>query len=205
MPSGSRPLAGSSSTSTGGSPSSAAASAEPLPHAERVAADPPVRRRRRGRPGRAPRRHRSASMPAATAITRRWSRAVRPGWKPVASSDGADRARRVVEVGVGPAADQWRCPRSGATRPSSIRSVVVLPAPLGPRKPVTGPGVRPRRSRSSTATTVPEPLGQPLEDDLRGVHAKFPSPSGRTQKCEGRDGTGQGSVRRRVRPYPSAA
>ena len=31
-------------------------------------------------------------------------------------------------------------PAVGVTRPSSIRSVVVLPAPLGPRNPVTLPG-----------------------------------------------------------------
>ena len=31
-------------------------------------------------------------------------------------------------------------PVVGAARPTRIRSVVVLPAPLGPRKPVTRPG-----------------------------------------------------------------
>src|SRR5215470_7406265 len=45
-------------------------------------------------------------------------------------------------------------PLSGAARPSSIRSVVVLPAPLGPRKPVTRPGPT-SKLKPSTATTVP--------------------------------------------------
>jgi hypothetical protein len=45
-------------------------------------------------------------------------------------------------------------PLVGAVRPSSIRSVVVLPAPLGPRKPVTRPGPT-SKLRLSTAVTVP--------------------------------------------------
>src|SRR6516164_10761963 len=45
-------------------------------------------------------------------------------------------------------------PLVGAARPSSIRSVVVLPAPLGPRKPVTRPGPT-SKLRPSTAVTVP--------------------------------------------------
>ena len=56
MPAGSRPLAGSSRISTGGSPSRAWASAEPLPHAEGVAAHPPVGELRERRPARAARR-----------------------------------------------------------------------------------------------------------------------------------------------------
>ena len=53
MPAGSRPFAGSSRISTGGSPSRACASAEPLPHAEGVAADPAVGELAQRRPGRA--------------------------------------------------------------------------------------------------------------------------------------------------------
>ena len=46
---------------------------------------------------------------------------------------------------------------SGCMRPRSIRSVAVLPAPFGPRKPVTEPGstVKPR---SETACTSPNDL-----------------------------------------------
>src|SRR5215472_13717119 len=45
-------------------------------------------------------------------------------------------------------------PLVGAARPSSIRSVVVLPAPLGPRKPVTRPGPT-SKLKPSTAVTAP--------------------------------------------------
>src|SRR4051812_35520982 len=48
-------------------------------------------------------------------------------------------------------------PEVGRTRPSSMRRVVVLPAPLGPRKPVTRPGAT-SNERSSTARTVPNDL-----------------------------------------------
>src|SRR5215471_1766278 len=45
-------------------------------------------------------------------------------------------------------------PLSGAARPSSIRKVVVLPAPFGPRNPVTRPGPT-SKLRPSTAVTGP--------------------------------------------------
>src|SRR3954465_13385897 len=48
-------------------------------------------------------------------------------------------------------------PLVGSTRPSSILSVVDLPAPLGPRKPVTAPS-RTVKLRSSTAATSPKRL-----------------------------------------------
>src|SRR3954447_13548141 len=48
-------------------------------------------------------------------------------------------------------------PALGRTRPSSIRSVVVLPAPLGPRKPYTSPR-RTVRSTASTAVRGPKVL-----------------------------------------------
>jgi hypothetical protein len=57
---------------------------EALAHAEREAADPPV-----GGVGEADLAStlstRRAGRPAAVASTRRWLRAVRPGWKPLAS------------------------------------------------------------------------------------------------------------------------
>src|ERR1700677_1026864 len=52
-------------------------------------------------------------------------------------------------------------PAEGCTSPSSMRSVVVLPEPLGPRKPVTRPGAT-LKERSSTATTGPKCLVRPL-------------------------------------------
>src|ERR671911_721454 len=51
-------------------------------------------------------------------------------------------------------------PPVGVTRPSSMRRVVVLPAPLGPRKPVTEPGST-VKLRSSTARTWPKFLDRP--------------------------------------------
>jgi hypothetical protein len=54
-------------------------------------------------------------------------------------------------------------PPSGATSPASIRSVVVLPTPVGPTKPVTWPdGERHAVQRLHAA----EPLEQP--GDLNG-------------------------------------
>src|SRR5690606_13738853 len=41
-------------------------------------------------------------------------------------------------------------PACGRVRPHSIRSVVDLPAPLGPRKPVTVPGSHVNETRSTT-------------------------------------------------------
>ena len=51
-------------------------------------------------------------------------------------------------------------PAVGATSPSSIRRVVVFPAPLGPRSPTTRPGAS-CTVRSSTATTSPKRLVRP--------------------------------------------
>ena len=45
-------------------------------------------------------------------------------------------------------------PEDGASRPTIMRIVVDLPAPLGPRKPVTRPG-RTWKLRSSTASVSP--------------------------------------------------
>ena len=85
MPSGSRPLEGSSSTSTSGSPSRAAARPRrcrmPMlysPARLRAAAGMPVSSSSSST-------RRSGTDPA-SARTRRWSRPLRPGWKFVASS-----------------------------------------------------------------------------------------------------------------------
>src|SRR6266702_1038629 len=51
-------------------------------------------------------------------------------------------------------------PASGVTSPASIRSVVVLPAPLGPRNPVTRPG-KTSNDTPSTAVTGPTRLTSP--------------------------------------------
>ena len=52
-------------------------------------------------------------------------------------------------------------PAVGRTRLSTIRSVVVLPAPFGPRNPVTRPGLT-VNDRSSTARTFLYSLVRPL-------------------------------------------
>src|SRR3954469_13749738 len=52
-------------------------------------------------------------------------------------------------------------PLSGSDRPTSIRIVVVLPAPLGPRKPVTVPGAQ-RNVTSATTVRPPSCLVSPL-------------------------------------------
>ena len=51
-------------------------------------------------------------------------------------------------------------PEVAFTSPSSMRRVVVLPAPLGPRKPVTRPGTTVNET-SWTATTEPNLLVRP--------------------------------------------
>src|SRR4051812_47577453 len=51
-------------------------------------------------------------------------------------------------------------PADARTRPSSIRRVVVLPLPLGPRNPVTRPGST-SKSRWSTAVKEPNRLVRP--------------------------------------------
>src|SRR3954470_2561975 len=86
---------------------------------------------------------------------RRWLRPDRAGWNAVS------RTAPTVRTGSGGPAYgvplKVAVPVSGRTRPSSIRMVVVLPAPLGPRKPVTDPGST-VNERSETARTGPNAL-----------------------------------------------
>ena len=51
-----------------------------------------------------------------------------------------------------PRTSSW--PESGARRPSSISTVVVLPAPFGPSSPKTSPGATSKET-PSTACTAP--------------------------------------------------
>ncbi len=152
MPSGSRPFAGSSSSRTGGSPRRVVARASRW----RMPSENPPTRRREAAPRPTSSRTsaaRASGTPACGAYTRRWSRAVRPGWKSAAS-------RAAPTVRIGRSSSVYRRPPMvadpavGETRPRSIRRVVVLPAPLGPRNPVTRPG-RTVKLRSSTARTWP--------------------------------------------------
>ena len=142
--------------------------AEALAHAERVGRDlvvQPLGRARRARELRDPlgRARRAACARSAAGsrgrsgtgrgrATRRCSRR--------APSPARSRARR---RGRG----SGRGPRSGRASPTSMRIVVVLPAPLGPRKPKTSPA-RHLEGHVGDRLAVAEPLGQVLgrEDDL---------------------------------------
>ena len=75
---------------------------------------------------------------------------MRPGWKAVASS-AAPTVRSGSSIAVGGRPSTSASPALGRSRPSSARIVVVLPAPLGPRKPVTVPAST-EKERSSTAS-----------------------------------------------------
>ena len=59
-------------------------------------------------------------------------------------------------------------PDDGGMRPVNIEIVVVLPAPLAPRRPVTCPGAI-CRSRPWTATRCPHALARPLAATPRVV------------------------------------
>ena len=78
----------------------------------------------------------------------------------------ADMADRLVEVAVG-RPPKVAVPAVIDTSPSNIRSVVVLPAPLGPRNPVTRPAAT-SKLRSSTATTS-ELFGQSVTSMAEGI------------------------------------
>src|SRR3954451_23456372 len=101
----------------------------------------------------------------AEASSRRCVRPVRPGWTAEASSSvpttapglGRSTYRRPSTVAV---------PAEAGTRPVIIRIVVVLPAPLGPRKPVTVPGSRVNET-SSTTVRPPYCLVSPLTVIIR--------------------------------------
>ena len=169
MPSGSRPLNGSSSISTGGSPSMAAAMPEPLAHAERVAAGlAPGRRRKPGLldhlvdpPGRQALGVGQPQQVVAGAAA---------GLQRGGVQQRADVAERVPQARGRAGRRPGRVPSSAASRPRITRMVVDLPAPFGPTKPVTCPGVTVNVS-PSRATVVPEPLAQ--AGDLDGCfHAR---------------------------------
>ena len=137
MPSGSRPLTGSSSIRTAGSPSSAAAMPSRCP----MPSEKPRTRRRR--PLQAdqvedlvdPRAREAVALREAQQVARR------------RSGRGAARAgraarRRAASAGAagGTAGRAPSRSRRGPVRPRTQRIVVDLPAPLGPRNPVTRPG-----------------------------------------------------------------
>ena len=75
-----------------------------------------------------------------------------PGMARAGVDEGADPAHRLGQLPVG-AAEHVAVPAVGRVSPRTQRIVVVLPEPLGPRKPVTRPGST-VTVRSSTASRV---------------------------------------------------
>src|SRR5215210_6330150 len=186
MPSGSRPLAGSSRIRTSGSPSSAWAK----PRRWRMPSEYwPTRWRAAvsSRPtSSSSASTRCAGTPMVWAETASASRPRRPAcW--------ADASSRVPTRRPGFGRSRWRPPRtwawplSGSERPTSIRIVVVLPAPLGPRKPVTVPGsqrnvtsettVRPPRCLVSAWVSIMAADSRPagFATTVRGLRSPSPS------------------------------
>lgn len=152
IPAGSSPFTGSSSTSTRGSPSRAAA----MPSRRAIPSEN-VFTRPRAAPARPTRSRTSATRVRGIRLDRaihaRWSTARRSGTGPAPSSsaptvrNGWLRSRyRFPSINA--------VPLVGASRPSRTRSVLDLPAPFGPRKPVTRPG-RAVKLTSSTAVVRP--------------------------------------------------
>src|SRR5215470_7526530 len=102
-------------------------------------------------------------------------------------------------------------PASGFTSPSSIRKVVVFPAPLGPRKPVTVLPSTPKL-RSSTACTGPNRLvsprssitaiGDPSLPAPRAVWVALGSPAVPARQHPGRRARGEDHQRHHRHPIP---
>lgn len=96
---------------------------------------------------------RRRGIPVVAASASRWLNALRPVWMARASSiaptscSGAGCSAYGLPLTV-------TLPAVGASRPRIIRIVVDLPAPLGPRNPVTMPG-RTVKLRSATAVRSP--------------------------------------------------
>jgi hypothetical protein len=173
MPSGSRPFTGSSNSRTAGSPSNAAAMPRRwlMPSENR-----PARRRATASSPTSPSTSstRRLWMPLLWARQSRWWYAVRPPCTARASS-------RAPTSRMGTGSSAYRRPRTvtvplvGASRPRIMRMVVVLPAPLGPRKPVTRPGVT-VQVRSSTATARPKCLVNPRSSIMPPMVAREDGP-----------------------------
>ena len=133
-----------------GRASSAAASPARRAHAGRQLARRGARRAPAGRRGAARRRPRRRRGRPCAAQIRRWSRSRVGGVQAMADQHpdvaaAAARARRRACRGSS------RCPTSAATCPTSIRSVVVLPAPSWPTSPTSSPAWTSKET-SSTAT-----------------------------------------------------
>ena len=96
-------------------------------------------------------RLRSAPMVSAASVQHLTAGA--PGVLRGGVEQDADVAARIRDVAVAQPVDARR-PRSAGVSPQIIRRVVDLPAPLGPRNPVTVPGSQ-RKETSATAGWSP--------------------------------------------------
>ena len=152
MPSGSSPFTGSSNISTDGSPSSAAAMPSRcfMPR-EKPRTRLPATLSKPVIPSASATR--CLPMPLLLAMHHRWLWALRPPCTAFASSSAPTSCNGQIS---------WpyrrpctlTSPALGASRPRIVRIVVDLPAPFGPRNPVTLPGST-SKLRSSTATVAP--------------------------------------------------
>ncbi len=149
--------------------------AEPLPHAEREGLRLLLGHRGRARAARAPRRRAGWRSRWPTASMRRWLRALRVGWNGLASSSEPIRVIGCLSwSNVLPSNVVRPSPRS---RPSISRIVVDLPAPFGPRKPVTTPGFT-SKLRSTTAGLPLKLLLSPCASMTAMRHPLHPPPGG---------------------------
>ena len=96
---------------------------------------------------------RDTGMPLLRAPMRRWERPERPGCiAPASSSAPTSHSGAAISTYRLPLT--VALPADGRSSPMTIRMVVDLPAPFGPRKPVTFPAST-SKVRSSTARTSP--------------------------------------------------
>ena len=140
--------------------------AEPLPHAERVAARLPPDRALQARPASITSSTRRAARPWEWASHSRWLRAVRLGCSAAASSSAPTWRQRVAAAAGTGRPPISAVPASAASRPRITRIVVDLPAPFGPDEAgdLAGPdGERHPVQRQGRA----EPLAQPGDFDRR--------------------------------------
>ena len=158
MPSGSKPLTGSSNSSTGGSPNSAPARPS---RCDMPSENDPARL-----PATAVRPTNSSTwstrareMPLVAAIQRKCARAERFGCTHLASSKAPTTRSGSSSWAYGTPLIKAR-PEVGRSSPRIIRIVVDLPAPFGPRNPVTWPG-RTVNVRFCTAGVEPKCLVSP--------------------------------------------
>src|SRR4029453_17058453 len=132
-------------------------------------------------------------------MIRRWLRALRPGWKLEASNSAPTWRMGSVSSRYG-LPSILVLPAVGVTSPRSMRRVVVLPAPLGPRKPTTVPWST-AKLRSSTAVTGPKRLVSPSMVMTAIVSSSAPAgllvEAGHVVGARHHDGTKRGCWRRR--------